>query len=269
MEVIQKIMKDINGCIIKKTIPDWDGIHLKIVSTQMDTDLAVKVLRIPRNLTKYNQALLGVKEEQKSRNKIIKYKKSLVNEDPDEVVIKDFNQFKNYIYDIVKTPHHSTNKGKKNDKKIYIGYIENLYGKDVRASHEELFSEGKVFLLEALKKYGKRPEKSKKFKTRKRKNTKGISGKSTFTFGHIQRRYINVGRSTLTGKRAGDGVDNKVVEVEFNIDCHQGKMTKDLPDMSFEKAKMEPQHWKNVMKEFGVDKSVKSVKISAGRVIVK
>lgn len=122
------------------------------------------------------------------------------SEESDEVLKEDFDKFHDYVYSLISLKNYKSRVAK-SGAKVQLYNIHNIYGKDEDETLKDVLQEGRLYLWEGLKKYGRHPEKAKNFKGRLDKGFERIkSSKSTFVFQNMKNNYINLGSRSSSDK---------------------------------------------------------------------
>jgi hypothetical protein len=102
-----------------------------------------------------------------------------------DLVYGYLKKFKNLIYSILSIRNGYKSKDNLTRSKVRMSNIDNIYGLDKGESFKDLIQDGHLFILEALRKYG-RPENQ--------------CSESTFVFMDLKRKFINLSKKASSGK---------------------------------------------------------------------
>lgn len=280
-EKLKDLMSVINSHIINDTPLNKAVVERVLIAAAPNVEFSTD----KKSLAKLNKYIFQLREDLKDLKKKEKALARQIGTLSEAERLELFQQFEKYIYDIIETPDY---KSKNRNKKVYLGYLENIWGHGLidetgrwKGNTEDIFQEGRMYLWEVLQRFGKRPDKRKNFKERDRQGDKNSkSSASTFAYGSVARLFINLGKSCVTVGRTGSkpseasgDKDNRVNYLRPTIVEYDPEITESyysntkLPNMEFHKEEYKPNIWKKVCKELNVPHTASIVKTLEGEVL--
>jgi len=197
---VEKLIRYINKCIQDRNDGNdtfsKEACDLLITSSNILNNHKLQIMDIcvnSRKLTQINRKIFSYNEKIKQDAKHEKSMHKFKNQEDNKVLCQDFLDFEKYVYSLLSTKTYKS-KISKSNVKVKLLDINNLFGYDDKETHKDIIQQGRLFLWEGLKKYGKFPEKAKNFNGRldngyERKK----SSKSTFVFKNLANHYRNLG----------------------------------------------------------------------------
>lgn len=214
MKNTEPLLKYINKCIIKDQEFDFEEFNDLLYKQDLPAEDRLHVLSLisksKNNLTQINREMYDYFYEKEENAKYAKSMKKFERNIEDDAKIEEaYKQYENYVYSIISLKNYKS-KMSKTQSKVKLFNIENLFGHDSEQTLKDVLQEGRLYLVEGLKKFGVLPDKAKNFEGRMDQGyQRNISSKSTFVHQNLKNSLLNLSLKSASDKFAFTPVEYK------------------------------------------------------------